>query len=388
MSQTTEKARSALDAFADLKDAPGTDNALPAVLGPATLAVLSRSEIDAQIAKAGVTPRNLKQARQTARDLATLNGEVAAECIYVVPRDNKEIEGPSIRFAEILAYAFHNARVGARIIEEAYDHVTAQGVFSDIETNVVTTFEVQRRIVNKKGRRYSLDMIQTTANAACAIARRNAILQGIPKPLWGDIFNDVLRLARGSGGKNMDVKVDDALKAFGKLGVSPDRIYAKLGVAGFDGIGLDELHRLRGFYNALADGEATVEEIFPEPQRQDSATLDQFAGAKPKGPTGDSSGAPTETAAADPGAGSSSVPAPDLQLYRQCIDRILGAATDKQLPDVEDRVANLDGPVKEIWMTQPVDPAFVMDALQAGVKVARGELPVAVAKKYLEGRVP
>lgn len=56
--------------------------------------------------------------------------------------------------------------------------MTAQGVFHDLERNVAITYEVRRRIVDKNGRRYKPDMIGVTANAACSIALRNAILRG------------------------------------------------------------------------------------------------------------------------------------------------------------------------------------------------------------------
>jgi hypothetical protein len=39
------------------------------------------------------------------------------------------------------------------------EFVTAQGVFHDLERNVAITYEVQRRIVDKEGHRYSADMV-------------------------------------------------------------------------------------------------------------------------------------------------------------------------------------------------------------------------------------
>src|SRR5262249_12404905 len=139
-----------------------------------------------------------KAFRQGVRDLAMLNVEVAEECTYVIPRDGKEIPGPSIRFAEIVAYNFTHYRTGARIIEEAFDHVTAQGYFIDLQNNGVTTFELSRRITGKGGRRYSADMINTTKNAACQLAKRNAILQAVPRPLWHDIWEETRRFAAGA----------------------------------------------------------------------------------------------------------------------------------------------------------------------------------------------
>jgi hypothetical protein len=44
---------------------------------------------------------------------------------------------------------------------------------------------VRRRIFDSRGRLFNDDMITVTGNAACAIAKRNAILSGVPKSAFG-----------------------------------------------------------------------------------------------------------------------------------------------------------------------------------------------------------
>ena len=138
------------------------------------VALLNKSEIDQQIATAHKYPRSIKRFRDEAQAMVTLNEKVASECIYALPRDNKVIEGPSARFAEVVASAWGNSRAGARVVSDQGDFVTAQGVFHDLERNVAITYEVQRRIVNKQGVRFKAGMIGVTANAACSVALRNA----------------------------------------------------------------------------------------------------------------------------------------------------------------------------------------------------------------------
>ena len=157
-----------------------------------TLAVLHSAEVDTQITTARKYPRSIKRARDEIMELVTLTEDVARECVYALPRkqDGKRviIEGPSARFAEILAHSWGNARAGARVVDDHGDFVTAQGVFHDLEKNVAITYEVKRRIVNRDGHRFSADMIGTTSNAACSIALRNAVLKGVPKALWEDAY--------------------------------------------------------------------------------------------------------------------------------------------------------------------------------------------------------
>ena len=86
----------------------------------ASLAVtLARAEIDQQIATARALPRSIERAIKNIVTLSTLDEETAAECIYALPRGGKTIRGPSIRFAEIVASQWGNARVGSRVAPPA-----------------------------------------------------------------------------------------------------------------------------------------------------------------------------------------------------------------------------------------------------------------------------
>jgi hypothetical protein len=226
-----------------------------------TLAVLSKTELDQQIATAKAYPRSIKEFQERARMLVTLSERVAAECIYVLPRAGKAIEGPSARFAEVIAHSWGNCSAGARVVGEDAKFVTAQAVFRDLERNVPITFEVKRRIVDSHGRRYSPDMIAVTANAACSIALRNAILKGVPKALWVEVYEAAIRTVRGTE-ESLGKRREAALAEFAKLGVKREQVFAKLGVAGVEDIALDHLVVLRGIYTAINEGEITPEEAF------------------------------------------------------------------------------------------------------------------------------
>ena len=229
------------------------------------LGTIARAELHQAIVIAHTFPRSLKQFQNECMDMATLNEQVAAECIYAIPRDGKTIEGPSARLAEIVASAWGNCRAGARVVDEGPEFITAQGIFHDLERNVSITYEVRRRITDKRGKRFSADMIAVTGNAACSIALRNAVFKGVPKAFWSNIY-DAARLAAIGDVKTIANKRADALAYLQKMGVTPGQVLRVLNVVGVEDIGTDQLVTLRGLMTAIRDGEASVDSVFADPK--------------------------------------------------------------------------------------------------------------------------
>jgi len=236
---------------------------------PSALQAIHAAEVDVAIATAKRYPRSVAEFQRQARELACLNEDVAKECFYHLPR-GKGIEGPSIRLAEIVAYAWGNLRVGARIIEETNAYVTAQGVCHDLERNVSGSAEVRRRITDKHGKRYSDDMVIMTMNAACAIARRNAILQVVPRAMVTEIETSARRVAVGDA-KTLASKRDAVVKLFQKAGVGKDRLEAYL-QKDVGEIGLKDLEILQGMFTAIKEGTSSVDDLFPEVPTEEPPT--------------------------------------------------------------------------------------------------------------------
>lgn len=253
------------------------------------VALLNKSEIDMQIATAHKYPRSVTAFRKEVYELVTMNEAVADECFYALPRDGKMIQGPSARFAEILGSCWGNARVGARVVADKGDFIVSQGVFHDLQRNWLVTFEVERRVTGKNNKRYSADMIGVTGNAASSIALRNAVLKGIPKALWTDLYEAALRTAAGDI-KTLATRRATLMEALLKMGITAPQVFAKLGIGGIDDIGLDEITILKGMMTAIKEGDTTIEQAFavegdsggggaappPEPKRKGDA-----AGAGP-----------------------------------------------------------------------------------------------------------
>lgn len=221
-----------------------------------------RGEVDTQIVTAKRYPRSIKRAVDNALAMATLDEETAASCMYGLPRGGKVIEGPSIRFATILASCWGNLRTSARPLSIEDKYVNCQGMAWDLETNAAFSAEVRRRITDKMGRRYNDDMIGTTSNAGCSIAMRNALLKLIPEPLWRPIYQKVRLVAVGKA-ETLGSKRAALLEYFGKMGVIPAQIFGLLEVPGVEEITLDHLATLRALANAIKDGEVKIDEAFP-----------------------------------------------------------------------------------------------------------------------------
>ena len=224
---------------------------------------LTRAEIDQQISTARAYPRSYKSVATRIMSLATLDEESAEECLYALPRGGKPIKGPSIRFAEILKQSFGNCRSAARVVhvDRIEMYVEAEGIFHDLETNSATSSRVRRRISDKRGRLFNDDMIIVTGNAACSIAQRNAILAGVPKPLWRKAY-DAVQSAIAGDITTLSENRGKAIKAFALYGVTPELVFKALGVVGEEDITVDHITVLRGMFATLKNGEATVEEMF------------------------------------------------------------------------------------------------------------------------------
>lgn len=245
-----------------------------------TVALLNKSEIDMQVSTAHKYPRSIKRFRDEALQMVTLNENIADSCIYALPRGGKTIEGPSARFAEVIASSWGNCRAGARVVNDSGNFITAQGVFHDLERNVAITYEVQRRITDKNGVRFKDDMIGVTGNAASSIALRNAILKGIPKAFWDDMYQAARQTVMGDF-QTLANRRAEAMKVFVSLGVTPEQVLFKLGVSGVEDITLEHLVLLRGLITAIRDGDTTPENAFAV-EGEVSRVKPKTQAAKPK----------------------------------------------------------------------------------------------------------
>jgi hypothetical protein len=226
---------------------------------------VSQAEVNSQIATAKQFPRSLQRFRQELLSQVTLSESIAQSCLYALPRGGKKIEGPSIRFAEIAMGCWGNCRATARIVAETENFIVAQGIFIDLERNVAVGIEVNRRIIDSKGKRYDVDMIGVTGAAASSIALRNAILRGIPRALFEEGYVAAKRTVAGTLATLADRR-NRMLEAFKPYNVTEQQILAAVGKQGLVEIGLADLVTLGGFLTSIQQEERDPEEIFPPAQ--------------------------------------------------------------------------------------------------------------------------
>lgn len=230
-----------------------------------SLNALTRAEVDAQIATAKAYPRNLSQVLNNIETLATMDEETAAACFYMLRRQGKLIEGPSVRMAEIIASSWGNIRVQARIIANDGKMITAQGVCHDLESNYAVSAEVKRRITDKNGKTYSEDMQVVTGNAACSIAMRNALFKVVPGALVKKVITKAKKVSLGEA-TSLEESRMKMLDYFQKIGVDQQHLFDYLSVAKIEEINTDMVVELRGLATAIKEGQTTIQEtFFPKP---------------------------------------------------------------------------------------------------------------------------
>jgi hypothetical protein len=227
------------------------------------LEAITRSEVAMQLDSAHRYPRSVSRFLRNATSLATFSVEIAESCMYSVPRGGKMITGPSVRLAEMCASSWGNLHVGARVIDATDTEVIAQAVAWDLEMNVRLTVEAQRSIVGKKGR-FDDDMIRVTGMAAISIALRNAIFRVIPRAYVQAIYDKAKQCAVGDL-KTLAVRRDEAFARFSKLGVTPERMFARLDIKGPDDFTLEHLEQLIGMHTAIKGAELQIDQAFPAP---------------------------------------------------------------------------------------------------------------------------
>ncbi|WP_099863821.1 hypothetical protein [Pararhizobium haloflavum] len=250
-----------------------------------TVSVLAKAEIDTQISTARQYPRSISRAMNNILSLATLDEQTAEECIYALKRGGKPIRGPSIRLAEIIVTQFGNNRSGAQVvdIDRTNKLIVAEGFFHDLESNSATKATVSRRISDRQGRIFNDDMIAVTGNAACSIAKRNAILAGVPRGIWRRALEAAEQLIRGDA-KTLVESRDAVMKAFAHFNLSPEQVCQIMNVNGADDLDLDDLVTLRAIYRSLKNGEQTVEELLrSKTAASDHKVVENPLGDKPKG---------------------------------------------------------------------------------------------------------
>jgi hypothetical protein len=241
-----------------------------------------RAEYDMQIATAKKYPRSLKRVKDTCIDLINFDdtGEIAASCSYAIPRANKVITGPSTHLAQIIAQQFGNIRVDAKTkhIDYKNQQTVSEAVCFDLETNYACKIEVRKSIRDKNGHTYSNDMIAVTSNAANSIAFRNAVFKVVPRALT----DAILKAAQDKVTSHIKNEEDmvklrkTIIDSFqNSYKVDEKMLLRHLGMQNAEDIKKDNVPILKAMFQALKDGDSTVEEMFNLTPRASANSAEQ-----------------------------------------------------------------------------------------------------------------
>lgn len=251
-------------------------------MGRAMAAPGASSGMDLAFQQARLNPRIISQFNQKAIALATIDRDIAASCFYKLKRkkrnpdgteDSTVIEGPSIRLAEIVAACWGNLWLSSSIKGEDMGSIISEAKVCDMEANNWITTENRRKITGRNGNRFSDDMVIMTANAAAALALRNAVFTAVPRAYVNRILQAAKATAIGSA-KSLSERRQEMTSAFSKLGISKERLLGYLERESLDDVTIGDLEDMLGLFTAIRDGDTTIDEAFPEPAKikPDSAT--------------------------------------------------------------------------------------------------------------------
>lgn len=223
-----------------------------------------RASIDIQITTAKKFPRDLKRVLNNSIAIACMDKETAEKCRYAKPVGNGKVTGASVHLARILCQQYGNIRVQQRIKQITDKVIVAEAVAFDLETNYAVCVEARRSILDKNGVRYKESVVETNAMAILAVAERNAILKVIPSAIIDKVYKEAFTLVNGdlSDEAKLVIARDKAIKYFKDLyGIEEVDVLRIVNVKTVEGLKAEQIADLRGYIQALKDGELTIEEL-------------------------------------------------------------------------------------------------------------------------------
>lgn len=236
---------------------------------PVPAAPVQKIQTSFQTALAVIKPRNLANVER----MITEEAKFAKDTFfYSFPMGGKQIEGASIELAQSFMRAWGNCAVETVVS----DVQTGDGLFWEFTSYFIdlergsTFVRVYRRKAGA-GRLTNLAkkdpqrVHDINFGAAQSISQRNAVLAAAPK--W--LVKGAIETAKTAIRDDIRIEtparsIEKAIAAFTKMGVTVARIETALGKPKADWAE-DEIISMRGFYNAINEGHATVEMIFPLP---------------------------------------------------------------------------------------------------------------------------
>lgn len=217
--------------------------------------------IDKQIATARMFPRSVARFKAECSQLLREDVETARSAEYAKPVGGGTVKGPSVRLAELAASCWGNLTVELSEPVVGDKSVSVKASAWDLQRNYRQEGISTASIIGKNGR-YPAHLIETTCMACAAKARRNAILNVIPRAYINDLLEVAKAVASGNK-KPLEQVRREWLDWFARnYKVQADQIFEMFAVAGIDDLNEEHLAELGPISVALKEGHAKPEEFF------------------------------------------------------------------------------------------------------------------------------
>ena len=217
------------------------------------------SEIQAMVFMAKQFPRNQIQAADRILNACTRQ-TLADSAVYSYPRGGQNVEGPSIRLAEVLAQNWGNLDFGIRELSQENGVSTVEAYAWDLETNVrqAKVFQVAHKRMAKGGTKTLTDprdIYEMVANQGSRRLRA-CILSIIP----GDIVEAALAQCSitqtasvGATPEEIKETIRKLTATMGKFGITAENIQDRYQCR-LEAIRPAQIVELRKIYTSLKDG--------------------------------------------------------------------------------------------------------------------------------------
>jgi hypothetical protein len=257
----------------------------PRHVGQATVVEQSRAvaEVQAAIVVAQQVPRSIPAAMEQMRASCAQPG-LADRAFYRFSRGGSPVTGSSVHLARELARCWGNVQYGISELrrDDVDGYSEMQAWAWDVQTNTRSsqTFVVPHKRDTKNGTKKLVDMRDVYENNANNGARRlrEAIFSILP-PWFTEEAKDLCsKTLTDGGGKPLDVRVADAIKAYGMIGVSADQLEVRLDRKREKWTEHD-IAQLTVIFKSLQRGEIRIEDEFPSERVSADDILPQKAPA-------------------------------------------------------------------------------------------------------------
>lgn len=238
-----------------------------------SVVMLSNAEIDTQVATAKKYPRNEAVVTSKVVFNITSNRDFAETCRYSKPVGGKQVNGISVHLARVLARQWGNIRCDSRLVRIEEKRVICEAIAYDLETNYAVKRECVRSIFSeKKNTRFSEDVINTTIEAAKAIAFRNAVLDLIPEYVKAACENAAIETITGdlSDESKIAKARNEWVKYFtDNYGITEAQTLSLVGCNSILQLNRGKIADLKGVANAINTGEFNIVNHFnPKPENK------------------------------------------------------------------------------------------------------------------------